>query len=75
MVTRSGENGGGQRGQVMDQLEARKRPIGAQNGQRQRLWTDQNPVGAMPVEQAGRRDAHSLKHRVSDKPVRPVRSS
>ena len=31
--------------QASDQLEAQTPPIGAQNGQRQRLWTDQNPVG------------------------------
>jgi len=40
--------------QASDQLEAQMRPIGAQNGEHQRLRTDQNPVGAMPVKQSGR---------------------
>lgn len=53
--------------QASDQLEAQMRPIGAQNGEPQRLRVDQNPVGTMPVEQVGRRDAHGLRRKVTGK--------
>ncbi|HWL28097.1 MAG TPA: hypothetical protein VNQ97_04255 [Burkholderiaceae bacterium] len=54
-------------GQASEQLEAQTRPIGAENGQHQRLRTDQNPIGAMPVEQVGQRDAHGLRRRATGK--------
>ncbi|WP_235923542.1 hypothetical protein [Brucella tritici] len=53
--------------QASDQLEAQTRPTGAQNGQGQRLWTDQTRLGAMPLEQAGKRDAHGLRRRATGK--------
>lgn len=58
-----------------DQREAQTWPVEALSGRRQRSWHDQNPVGAMPMAQAGKRDARSLRRRVTKGLVRPVWSS
>lgn len=50
-------------GQAPDQHEPQTRRIGAQDALHQRLRIDQNTVGAIPVEQAERRDAHGLRWR------------
>ena len=53
--------------QASDQLEAQTRPIGAQNGQRQHCGLTRTRLGAMPVEQVGQRDVHSLRRRATGK--------
>ncbi len=59
-------------GHASNQREAQTRPIGAQGGRHQRSRTDGNPVGAMRVGQAGKRDAHGLRRGVTKRPVLPI---